>query len=675
MDSKTAMSKSLLVSIVLLPMLALVLTGGGLVWQHWAKSRHMDSINRLVQLSVKVSALVHELQKERGLSVVVVSSGGKRMTGELEQQRRMTDAVVGELADAQAVVKDEGFDQRGLDHMARVRQELDRLPLIRQGVQNLTLRADDVLGFFNALNRLLVDLIHRVQLYAGQGEVVNEMSAYVNFLLLKELAGRERALLGAVFAKNQFESGQFEQLVALTSTQAAKVQMLETLLPDSFATRLREILADPAAREAEALRRLALNKAAEGNFDVDPAVWFRAQTSKIDLLKDFENALTASLLSDIRQLSTAALSELWMTLMIGLVAQITIAWVGFGNVRRILNALGRDPEALTEFARSISQGELRARAGEGENATGAYGALVDMKHKLARVLVELRVSSRVLGSHAQRIANDTQALSARVAEEGGNLEKTASSMEEMTAIVKHNADNAVQANQLAAAAKHEAEQGSGVLGRAIEAMERISRTSQQMSEIIAVIDDIAFQTNLLALNAAVEAAHADEQGKGFAVVASEVRNLAKRSSDAAREIRDLIQTSVRMVNDGTELVNQSGRSLSEITTAVNQVTMIISEIASANKEQAAGIEHVNQAMSHLDQMFSQSVDLSERTARASEQMLKQAAQVERLLQFFRLELPAKATAPAPRLPAPSAQARSPMRNDSKSVWKDISRAA
>ena len=202
---------------------------------------------------------------------------------------------------------------------------------------------------------------------------------------------------------------------------------------------------------------------------------------------------------------------------------------------------------------------------------------------------------------AEEISQGNANLSQRTEEQASSLEQTASSMEEMTSTVKQNADNSGQANQLAVAARDQAEKGGKVVAKAVDAMTEINESSKKIADIIGVIDEIAFQTNLLALNAAVEAARAGEQGRGFAVVASEVRNLAGRSATAAKEIKDLIQDSVKKVEEGSDLVTESGTTLEQIVTAVKKVSDIIAEIAAASQEQSSGIEQVNKAVAEMEQ--------------------------------------------------------------------------
>jgi len=207
-------------------------------------------------------------------------------------------------------------------------------------------------------------------------------------------------------------------------------------------------------------------------------------------------------------------------------------------------------------------------------------------------------------------------------------------MEEMTSSVRQNADNASQANQLAIAARDQAQQGGAVVQQAVHAMGAISASSRKIADIIGVIDEIAFQTNLLALNASVEAARAGEQGRGFAVVASEVRNLAGRSAAAAKEIKELIQDSVGKVDDGSRLVTESGQTLDTIVASVKKVTDIVGEIAAASREQAAGIEEVNKAIMQMDELTQQNAALVEEAAAASESLGDQARSLDELMAFF-----------------------------------------
>jgi methyl-accepting chemotaxis protein len=228
-------------------------------------------------------------------------------------------------------------------------------------------------------------------------------------------------------------------------------------------------------------------------------------------------------------------------------------------------------------------------------------------------------------------------------------------MEEMTATVKQNADNARQANQLSTTARGQAEKGGSVMQKVVGAMEEINASSRKIADIIGVIDEIAFQTNLLALNAAVEAARAGEQGRGFAVVATEVRSLAQRSATAAKEIKELIGDSVTKVSVGTELVDESGKTLEGIIDAVKKVSDIVAEIAAASEEQASGIEQVNNAVTQMDTTTQQNAALVEEASAASKTLEERAQSLVELMTQFKTGTEHQARVSAQRTAPPSAK--------------------
>tara|TARA_Y100000994_G_scaffold94800_1_gene78435 strand:- start:2637 stop:5591 length:2955 start_codon:yes stop_codon:yes gene_type:complete len=232
------------------------------------------------------------------------------------------------------------------------------------------------------------------------------------------------------------------------------------------------------------------------------------------------------------------------------------------------------------------------------------------------------------------IATGNADLSSRTEQQASSLEETASSMEELTGTVKLNAENAEQANGLAAQASKIATEGGQVIGEVVKTMTQINDSAQEISDIIGVIDGIAFQTNILALNAAVEAARAGEQGRGFAVVASEVRNLAQRSAEAAKDIKELISDSVNKIASGNELVVKSGDTMAEVVTSIKRVNDIMSEIAAASAEQAAGIEEVSKAVIQMDEMTQQNAALVEEAAAAADSLKQQSFQLNERVSVF-----------------------------------------
>ena len=263
---------------------------------------------------------------------------------------------------------------------------------------------------------------------------------------------------------------------------------------------------------------------------------------------------------------------------------------------------------------------------------------------MLQIVAQVKAAAVEVFRGAEEISAGNSNLSMRTEEQASSLEETASSMEEMTSTVKQNADNANQANQLAMAARDQAEQGGTVVGKAVAAMAGIDESAKKIADIIGVIDEIAFQTNLLALNAAVEAARAGEQGRGFAVVASEVRNLAGRSASAAKEIKGLIQDSVRKVSDGSALVTQSGHTLEQIVSSVKKVSDIVAEIAAASREQSSGIDQVGRAVMQMDELTQQNAALVEEATAASQSLADQSRDLNQLMERYNIGAGERASA-------------------------------
>jgi len=333
------------------------------------------------------------------------------------------------------------------------------------------------------------------------------------------------------------------------------------------------------------------------------------------------------------------------------------------GVNDLMDAVLAPTQEVISVSQALSDGDL-TKTMEG-NYQGMFAtlaeALNDSVNKMSETVTDINESATSIGTAASEISEGNIDLSQRTEQQASSLEETASSMEELTSTVRQNSDNARQANQLAASSREQAEKGGSVIKEAIGAMSAISASSKKVTDIIGVIDEIAFQTNLLALNAAVEAARAGEQGRGFAVVASEVRNLAQRSASAAKEIKELINDSGEKVKEGSMLVDESGRTLEEIVASSKKVGDIISEIAAAGAEQTQGIEQVNKAVTQMDEMTQQNAALVEQAAAASESLDDQAKSMQRMMSFFEVgdevATPVPVAKPeAPKKAAPAAKA-------------------
>ncbi|MDB5850102.1 MAG: hypothetical protein JWP29_3854 [Rhodoferax sp.] len=355
-------------------------------------------------------------------------------------------------------------------------------------------------------------------------------------------------------------------------------------------------------------------------------------------------------------------------LVLGGVALVIGLAAAFFITRQLIAQLGGEPKDVTRIVENIASGDLSAEVATapGDQSSMLF-AMRGMRDNLVRIVAGVRSNADGVSTASTEIAQGNHDLSGRTEQQASALQQTAASMEQLSTTVSQNADNARQANQLAMSASTVATQGGAVVAEVVETMKGINDSSRRISDIIGVIDGIAFQTNILALNAAVEAARAGEQGRGFAVVASEVRSLAQRSADAAKEIKTLISASVARVEQGSALVDKAGVTMTEVVQSIRRVTDIMGEISAASSEQSQGVKQVGEAVTQMDQATQQNAALVEQSAAAASSLSTQATELVRAVSVFRLPGDsargerAASAAPALRaVPAPAAASRPAM---------------
>jgi len=526
-----------------------------------------------------------------------------------------------------------------------------------------TLRVGPRLGLGFGLILLITALtasigIWRIQTLAADSERVSTVEMERQAQVERWAAGlrlnwvRTEAFLKAI------DREYMDQLQASTEATTGDieqtVQRVHTLVTDDAG---KALLASVDAAHTAYTQRLAeireLHRGGEPNVpslvDKDLRPLADKTLTALDALRQHMAQLLSASLQ--RSSSVAQTSE-WI---LGACALAAIA-LGLALAALVTRSIVQPVQRSRQLAQAIAQGDLTyALEATGSDEPGQLlQTLGAMQRQLAGIVGEVRRGAEGVATASAEIAHGNSDLSARTEQQASALEETSASMEELNSTVRQNADNARAANQLALKAQTVATQGGDVVAEVVRTMKGINDSSRKISDIIGVIDGIAFQTNILALNAAVEAARAGEQGRGFAVVASEVRSLAGRSADAAKEIKALIGASVERVEAGSALVDRAGNTMSEVVQAIGRVTEIVSEISAASQEQSQGVAQVGEAVTQMDQATQQNAALVEESAAAADGLKVQAAQLVHAVAVFRLSGAPQAAQPATRPAAPQA---------------------
>ncbi|MFJ3044468.1 methyl-accepting chemotaxis protein [Herbaspirillum chlorophenolicum] len=324
-------------------------------------------------------------------------------------------------------------------------------------------------------------------------------------------------------------------------------------------------------------------------------------------------------------------------IVLGVIALVIGVTLALAISRGVVGQLGGEPAYASDIANRIAAGDLSSEIAVDGKKASLLQAMKSMNGNLQDIVSEVRTGSDAIAIATSEIATGNFDLSARTEQQAGSLEETAAAIEELTSTVRQNADNAAQASQLANSASEIAGNAGESVQRMITTMNAIDSSSKQIVNIINVIDGISFQTNILALNAAVEAARAGEQGRGFAVVASEVRSLAQRSASAAKEIKTLIEESVSNVDNGYQLVQQTGSTMDGVVESIRKVCDVVAEITAAGREQASGIQQINDAIVQMDQTTQQNAALVEQAAAAASTLQNQAQRLQQAVSVFLLK--------------------------------------
>jgi len=586
--------KTRLAVMVIIPALGLLYYSVIEIQRNLNLNNEMQDVIQITKLGQHLGALVHELQKERGASAGYLGSQGQSFGDILTRQREATDAAAENMARVlkeNTSAKLEAF-MESINNKWQARQE--QIKDIRPRVTALEIDAGKAVSIYTQTNTELLDEVGESITFSTQEKVSNQMTATLNLMKSKEKAGIERAVLSNVFAADSFQGNiaGFTRLVELISAQNSYLDAFRALEHKEDLEEFNRLMQHPDLEKANAMRQVALKGLNSESLGVDAREWFKVQTSRIDLLKQYEDSRTVEQIELAADIGSKASNDLFSTLVISGAMLLTTLVFGVFLIRNTMQYL------------------LNSIKGVIDGATE---------------------SSRVVSGAARQISFSSQSLATGSSEQASSLEEISATLEEIASMARENAENTRLASDISTRASHHSEEGQSSMIRVKGAIGEIKQSSDETAKIIKTIDEIAFQTNLLALNAAVEAARAGDAGRGFAVVAEEVRALALRSADAARDTTHLIEQSLERAESGVKVAGEMENSMQEITSAIKELNQLVTGVNKASQEQAQGIVQVNNALSQMESLTQSHAANSEETAASSEELTSQATLLESLV--------------------------------------------
>ena len=644
--------------LVIPPLLTSILFGGMYLNNEYHTQHRLALVIDLTQIAIINSSLVHELQKERGMSAGFLSSKGQAFKDNLTNQRAETDMQIQRF---NLVAQQENFPQQLQSTYSEVAAAFNQLSQIRKNVTALNISVAEQVSYYTRINTLLLSMVDNAASQSLDSQIAIKLKAFAAFLQLKERAGIERAVLSTTFGRSESPPGSYRKFVTLVAEQQTYAERFIAAASPENIRIFKQAQQDSAMASVDQLREIAFAQDSVAMAQQSPEDWFKISTARIELLTQLEKQFS----QDLSQLSQDKLLQATehmylnaVVLLLALIFAIVMSMVVSRYLHRSLSVLHKQVlHAGTQF-------DLTTRLShQSDDEFGQISiAFNQMMAEFELVITQVRRNALSLVHAVEKMNGFTHSMQADVEQGSSEAEQVASAMTEMSATVHEIAANAVQVSEASANANIEVQSGNNDVSKtsdaiqllakeiadAAQSIERLDKDVQDIVTILAVISSIADQTNLLALNAAIEAARAGEQGRGFAVVADEVRTLAQRSQRSTEDIKAMTErlkagaaTAVSAMQRGQVQAQQSvtesqhaGNELKLIAQHVGVIDSMNQQIAASTHEQSAVAEEVNRNAMKITEIYHHTQEISQQIALLNDNLLSDASDMSQQVSKF-----------------------------------------